>query len=121
MIHIGISDDYAIISTPAEDRLIRRKPGTPEFYYGYEEVDDQDNWLFTVKIDGAVVFSKTTQELDEAAGRAIEFPHEYLITGMYLYCQDQREKLLPANIVEGIRAGNVTPLSRAEYREKGGF
>jgi len=49
---VGISDDYAVLYGKGF-----------RIYYGYEETDAEDNWLFTVHKDNKLIMSATAEEL----------------------------------------------------------
>lgn len=79
MIDIGISDDYAVLETDEYT-----------FYYGYEHVNDDDEWMFVVRandIDGNnLLFSRSQSQIEELTDRLYS-TSEYLLIGIALFLE----------------------------------
>lgn len=66
------SDDYAGLIS-----------GKYSFYYGYEEVDDNDEWLFTVKENNNVIYQLSTTEIHKMCyNNNLSSPTSYLMFGI---------------------------------------
>ena len=68
------SDDYAGLDT-----------NTVNFYFGYEEVKN-DEWAFTVKKDGKIILKLSETEIkDNCENRQLKMPQDFLLAGIGLY------------------------------------
>lgn len=67
------SDDYAGLTS-----------GKYKFYYGYEQTDENDEWLFTVEENNKIVYKLSTTEIDKMANPSDSFnyPINYLLFGI---------------------------------------
>ena len=72
----GYSDDYAILES-----------GKYTFYYGYEETDENENWLFIIRQNGNVIFQKTSKEIENSLNDnyQLHYPVDYLNVGIGLW------------------------------------
>ena len=69
---VGISDDYAVLYGKGM-----------RFYFGYEETNDKDEWMFTVHKDNKLVLAIPESEL---GGHQCE---EKLLYGIGKYLEDR--------------------------------
>lgn len=74
--NIGISDDYAILSGNGF-----------KFYYGYEETDQDGNWLFV----GQFGVYKNTYLPSDLGAEQWDNPEEILLKGIGLFLETMKQ------------------------------
>lgn len=69
------SDDYAGLTS-----------GKYTFYYGYEETNENYEWLFTVKENGKRIYQLTTSEIEQVnKNDLLRYPVNYLLAGIGIW------------------------------------
>lgn len=69
------SDDYAGLES-----------GNLKFYYGYEVVDENDNWCFQVRESGEVIFKISRPEIEKSLKYSQLYTcNDYLIAGIGMW------------------------------------
>lgn len=64
--------------------------GAYSFYYGYEETNDDGDWLFLAKVRGTVVARWTTHDLDGTT--AYDQPNDVLMWGIARFLSELSEQ-----------------------------
>lgn len=88
---IGVSDDYAVLTA-----------GGCRFYYGYEDVDqDNEEWMFTAQLPGIGGEAVTRQELLAANDQLAQGSRteDFLLTGIGILIE--RGFLVPSVSADG--------------------
>ena len=75
---VGISDDYAIM-----------RGGKMQFYYGYEEINDNGDWLFQVIQDKELKMIRTAKQLEQDVD---EEPVRVLLEGISRWLDSEQEE-----------------------------
>jgi len=74
-VDLAYSDDYAVLLS-----------GSFQFYYGYEDVDQDDNWCFTVKENGVETFRISTEWIEKNTNiDRLDSPRDYLLIGISIW------------------------------------